>query len=206
MSQFHKEWVQCPVCLNEENLTIWDSVDAVRDPDLKERLLRKTLQSMECRNCGQVSILRRPLLYRDDRKKLLVWLDDNNGVADTTLQQSPVPAGYHVRRVHETNHLIETIHIFDEALDDRLMAVVKVAVLRYQEDDVKVRQLYFLATDMEQLMFLALGEDEEWYQLPISRQLYENTEKLFAPVLPEDTGWLVVDGQLADGLIRRLSS
>ena len=44
-SLFHKQIILCPRCGSEENATIWDIVNVQSDPDLKDRLLRKALQS-----------------------------------------------------------------------------------------------------------------------------------------------------------------
>ncbi|MDI9498313.1 MAG: CpXC domain-containing protein [Bacillota bacterium] len=74
MTRFHKEIVTCPFCASDEEVVIWDVLDVSADPDLKERLLTKRCQVLECQNCGEESILARPLVYVDpEARLLLVW-------------------------------------------------------------------------------------------------------------------------------------
>lgn len=72
MTNFHQVLAQCPICLNEETMTIWDTIDASTDPDLREKLLHKTLQSLECRNCGNSTLIASPLTYIDPEFDLLI--------------------------------------------------------------------------------------------------------------------------------------
>ncbi|MDI9468782.1 MAG: CpXC domain-containing protein [Bacillota bacterium] len=72
MTRFHKETVTCPFCASDEEVVIWDVMDVSEDPDLKERLLTKRCQVLECQNCGEESILARPLVYLDPAAGLLL--------------------------------------------------------------------------------------------------------------------------------------
>lgn len=200
MTHFHKEMVRCPYCLNEEEIPIWDKIDAVTDPDLKERLLRKSLQVFDCRNCGRKHLLSRPILYRDDMAGLLIWCDP----AGRINSELPVPAGYRLRLTNETNQLIETIHLFEAGLDDRLMEVVKLAVLAWQNEEIRVNQLRFLSADADRILFLALGDDENWYQLPVAFELYAQLKIRLSDQLSDETGWLTVDETMATPLFERL--
>ncbi len=102
MTRFHKENIQCPFCLSDEEVVIWDHIDATEDPDLKERLLKKECQVLYCPNCGEESILARPLLYSDgEAGYVLAWRpelqsllseDEENPSSETEAQAAKSPS------------------------------------------------------------------------------------------------------------------
>ena len=210
MTSFHREYVSCPHCLNEEEIVIWDQIDAVTDPDLKDRLLRKTLQVFECRNCGRSHLLSQPLLYRDDDKKLLIWCDPQLQASEAgnklpdLLNQLPVDGNYRYRLTLNSNEMIEKIHLSEYALDDRIMEIVKLAVLAWQKEEIRIEQLFFLSAEEERLLFLAQGEDEKWYQLPVAAELYYRIDLLVTPLLPENRGWQNINVDFAKPYFAKL--
>ena len=201
MTRFHRELVSCPHCLNEEEIAIWDQVDAATDPDLKERLLRKRLQIFECKNCGRTHLLPQPLLYRDEDKHLLIWCDPQLEAAEAVsklpdlLNQLPANDNYRYRITISSNEMNEKIHLAEYELDDRIMEIVKLAVLTWQQEEIKVDQLYFLSADKDRLLFMAHGEDDKWYQLPVAEELYRRIELIIEPFLPEERGWQSVNAE-----------
>lgn len=227
LTKFHKEERLCPYCGYAEEVTIWDAVDAETDPDLKEKLLRKQLQVLDCSNCGRHFLLAEALLYADPGAKALFYLqpalaeaiqsDDNSQsswqdrqlklqqlTAEGTLEMGTELEGWHLRLFLTTNDLMEAIHLLDNGLDDRVMAVVKLALqARLQsEENKEVLSLHFLSASEERLLFVAeypSVEDEEGRLLPnreeleISPELYFNAHDLLQDRLPAEDGWLLVD-------------
>jgi hypothetical protein len=210
MTLFHKELVSCPHCLNEEEITVWDQLDAQSDPDLKEKLLRKELQVFDCRNCGRRHLLAHPMLYRDDDKKLVIWCDPAvkalaAGFESSELSKKlPAPHGYHLRLASEVNQMIELIHLYENRIDERIMEIVKLAVLAWQKEEIKVTQLRYLSSSRERILFLALGDDGQWYQLPVAFSLYEQLEAHLYSQLPPEKGWLNVNQDLAQPYFKLL--
>lgn len=203
MTRFHREYVSCPHCLNEEEIVIWDQIDAVTDPDLKERLLKKKLQMFECRNCGRTHLLSQPLLYRDDEAQLIIWCDPKLASAEDVnnlpelLNKLPVDDNYHFRLAFSSNEMNEKIHISENSFDDRVMEIVKLAVLAWQNEEIRVEQLFFLSAEQDRMLFMAQGEDGKWYQLPVAAELYHRIDLLIGPLLPEDIGWQRVNSDFA---------
>lgn len=210
MTRFHREYVSCPHCLNEEEIAIWDQIDAVTDPDLKERLLRKKLQVFECKNCGRTHLMSQPLLYRDDDSRLLIWCDPQLKTAEEgsklpdLLNQLPVDDSYRYRLTISSNEMNEKIHLTEYDLDDRIMEIVKLAVLAWQKEEIRVEQLFFLSAEEDRLLFMAQGEDSKWYQLPVSAELYQRIELLISPLLPEKSGWQIINAEYAKPYFARL--
>ncbi|NJP41389.1 hypothetical protein HCH52_10040 [Oscillospiraceae bacterium HV4-5-C5C] len=73
MTLFHKETLPCPFCTADEEVLIWDRIDLAEDPDLKDRIYRKDIQSHICQNCGETYVLSRPFLYVDQQSKLQIY-------------------------------------------------------------------------------------------------------------------------------------
>jgi hypothetical protein len=209
MSRFHRSTVTCPLCGNDVDAVLWDLIDAGTDPDLKERLLKKKIQQQECQNCGETFILAEPLIYREDQQHLLVfyWPEEKVGSGDEMLPDPAAFPDWRLRRVSHYNELIEQIHIRDHHCDDRLMAVVKVAIRSHGQLDPAPSAVYFLTADDQSMRFLVRTVDEQWFTVDFPTDLYRNTESLFEERLPPDTGWQLIDeaygvdlvNQMADG-------
>ena len=221
-SRFAKEAVVCPVCLNEELATVWTTINAESDPDLKEQLLRKQIHEQICSNCGAGYFLARPLLYADPAARLMVFCPADPKAADRSRQTGalPAPAGWTLRLAADYNQLIEKIHLQDHHCHDGVMELVKLAVRRQggagpdpDGADAEggtagqaIRKLYFLTADERTLCFMAADEAGRWYTLELDRDVYWNTERLLAGMPTVPTGsWQVVDAEYAATLLRQLA-
>lgn len=209
-SLFTKQTVQCPICFNEFEATIWQRVEADSDPDLKDKLLRKDLQAQQCANCGHTWLPAGPLLYRETTRQLMVYshAGQSEKVARQVLASLPALPGWTLRLVPDTNRLIEKIHISDHHCDDRLVEFVKLAVKRQGLEDAEaaIDQLYFLTADDQAFRFLVTGGDGGWYTLDLESTIYLNAEVLAEGKLPDQRGqWLIIGEAYADDLLRRLA-
>ncbi len=188
MTNFHQVLAQCPVCFNEESLTIWDTIDASTDPDLREKLLHKTLQSLECRNCGHSTLIASPLTYFDpgldllsecrpdlDREQLQKRLEELQLEAATD-EASRAEASF-CRLTATTNDLIEKIHAREQDLDDRALEIVKLAVINHGAGEVNVEDLRFVGISANELNFVMKLEDG-WFQYALPLDAYTNAEQI----------------------------
>lgn len=173
-TSFHKERHLCPYCSSEEEVVLWDIVLPSEDPDLRERLLQKNLQVLDCSNCGRHFVLDAPLLYRDQDRGFCLYVHS----ALSSLQQSrsmqdqvellglQIPPGAEADRLRicsSYNELIEKIHIFEDDLDDRIVECLK--ILRYfqykwtwKRDIAESR---FLGLEGDQLLFYERLQDSD---------------------------------------------
>lgn len=216
MTRFHKEDVLCPHCANEVSALIWDRVDVAEDPDLKLRLLKKELQSFECENCGERSILAEPLLYLDagarcayfycpEHEALLKGsgrLPENlalPGLAELLGPGAEAGGPWQLRLTCLYNDLIEKVHLRDAGLDDRLMELVKLALRTrlLEAQGVRLAECYFLAAEEERLFFQVRDEETGWNRFEGEREIYANAQSLLAEQLPEDGGWRLIDADWA---------
>lgn len=225
MTLFHKAEITCPYCASGEDVVVWDRIDVAEDPDLKERLLRKEVQQHICQNCGEDFILALPLLYVDEAKQMQVYYcphfadalkeweasgghtsQENlpHGVAEELARLFPdVPARARLRLEPTYNGLIEQIHLREQGLDDRVMAVVKLALSsRYlTEEEILFDEMFFLSLSDKTLLFEVLEHDKGWHTLETDPELYLNALAILETRLPPDNHWQLVDRAFARQLI-----
>jgi hypothetical protein len=207
-SLFSKQLLQCPVCLNEEPVTLWPVVDAAADPDLKEMLLRKDLLTHICSNCGHAHLIGQPLLYRDPDIKLMVYCHPGLTVeqARMAVRGQPDLPGWQLRLVAGINQLIEKIHIADHHGDDRLVEFIKLAVIRQDTGEEPITALYFLTADDRTFRFMTAGTDRQWQPLDLDSRIYLNAEAITAGHLADISGkWQVIDQEYARGLLAEIA-
>jgi predicted nucleic-acid-binding Zn-ribbon protein len=142
MSMSEQTAVECPQCTREQFITHWQSVNVTLDPDLKGKLLDRTLVTFTCENCGYLAEVYHPLLYHDMERRLMVFLgeetpDDATSEGVFGSPESSVRTGYTFRVVGSINELIEKILIWDAGLDDRVVEVFKL-LLTEQLDDASM--------------------------------------------------------------------
>lgn len=227
MTRFHQVLAQCPVCFNEDTLTIWDEINARTDPDLRERLLRKTLQSLECRNCGHSTLIASPLTYSDPDLGLVIEcrpdLDSNQ--LDQLLAQRQagvLPDGLNLaselprilRLTATLNDLIEKIHIFENGLDDQVLEIVKLAVIDHQgqANETAIEDLRLVGRSGSSLQFV-LKNAEGWFQYELPLEAYVNAgriqEQIAASVdpIPGDRNrCLIIDRRAARQALERFKA
>lgn len=207
---FHQVLAQCPICLNEEELTIWDVIDVSTDPDLKEKLLRKTLQSLECRNCGTSTLIAAPLIYRDPEHHVLIECRPELGpddllarvqdlrLAGPTLWPLSAEEKPFRRLVSSINDLIEKILVSDQGLDDRALEIVKLAVINHNAQETPIEELRLVGVAQAELNFVMKLEDG-WFQYQLPLDAYHNAEMIL-----EQTGDKLTDDPSAFALIDRV--
>lgn len=219
---FHYEQHTCPKCLNEDSVVVWDVIHAQSDPDLTDRLLKKHLLSFECANCGEWLTVSHPVRYIDDdlglqiyyEPRLKVWLNDESNepfmrsCMNYLKEQVPIKSDGHMvyRLAADVNEVIESIHLAQAGLDDRVMAVLKAALIsRYQMDEgIEMDQLYFLSQTDEQLLYQAHTVDQGWYTVEVDRVLYDQAVSVISEALPPDDEWLRADLSWGQATLARL--
>ena len=95
------------------------SVDVSADPSVKEKVLSGELFTWTCPSCGEVNLVKYPLMYHDPAHRLLLVL------LDASISAEAVPDGYCARRVRSVGELIEKIKIADCGLDDMVVEMCK---------------------------------------------------------------------------------
>jgi len=104
MSTAHEITYRCPYCGRDFTITVYDSVNAVTDPDLRERCISGDLFRHSCPHCKTDFMIQNPLVYSDPSRKFLLWLSNEEG----TLQE-----------------FTEKIQVFEDGISDIVVELAK---------------------------------------------------------------------------------
>ena len=150
MSKHHIEKVTCPSCHHEGEFEVWDSINTVLDPEMKEKVLNQSIFLYTCPNCGETFRLNYPTLYHQMEDLVMIYLVPEsevektyemfygeNALADFRTEK------YLNRIVTSANQLIEKIQIFDAGKDDRVMELVKLDSILKNDPDIEFDELRF---------------------------------------------------------------
>ena len=83
MSKHHIEKVTCPSCHHEGDFEVWDSINTVLDPAMKEKVLNQSIFLYTCPNCGETFRLNYPTLYHQMEDLVMIYLVPESEVEKT---------------------------------------------------------------------------------------------------------------------------
>lgn len=170
MSKHHTEEIICPGCQHKEIFEVWDSINTVLDPEMKEKVLNQSIFSYTCPNCGETFQLVYSTLYHQMEDLIMIYLVSEAEVEKTqelfcgneTLFDLSTDK-YLKRIVTSPNQLIEKIQIFDAGKDDRIVELVKLIVIDYLHQncpDQEFDELFFATDDSENNILIVLHDGE----------------------------------------------
>jgi len=81
MSLSSQEEIRCP-CGEIFEADIWNSINAVEDPELKDAILSGEINIVSCPKCGQVFYAEHFVLYHDSNAELLAFVYPSSFVTD----------------------------------------------------------------------------------------------------------------------------
>jgi hypothetical protein len=81
MSLSSQEEIRCP-CGEVFEADIWNSINAVEDPELKDAIINGEINIVSCPRCGQIFYAEHFLLYHDSENELLAFVYPSSFVAD----------------------------------------------------------------------------------------------------------------------------
>ena len=83
MSRHHIEKVTCPSCHHEGDFELWDSINTALDPEMKEKVLNKSIFLYTCPSCGETFRLNYPTLYHQMEDLIMIYLVSESEVEKT---------------------------------------------------------------------------------------------------------------------------
>ncbi|MCR5560807.1 MAG: CpXC domain-containing protein [Bacteroidales bacterium] len=120
---------RCRKCGAEEEIPVYNIVNASENPELKQQLLEGKLFLWDCRRCGTSNLVKYPLLYHDPARKILLWLTDGVPEVETqmakTVEAEEGLHDYAARIVDTPGEMMEKIKIADAGLDDVAVEICK---------------------------------------------------------------------------------
>lgn len=206
MSIERKEKFICPNCGAEVEATVWQSLNADIDPKAKDALIEGKLFGAECPKCHRHHNLVYPILYHDMTHKVMVEFNLDHDVEDSIKEFKEAQAAvdnslqdmmhdeYRHRFVKTQNDLQEKAMIFDADLDDRVVEIMKLFVMKKIKNDrpdAKVQELHFYVSDKGH-GFAAICEDNS-FTIDASLDFYSSIKERYGEKLNEvgDKDYLV---------------
>jgi len=204
--------IECPSCGAEQKHTFWQSVNVTLDPELKEKLLDRTLMTFRCQKCGESAEVHHDLMYHDMEQNLMVFWGEQ--VPEVPSQAgidsafSSMQATYAFRHVGSFNELMDKVLIWDAGLDDRAVEIFKVLLLQNLEESQRGDRpdLFFseISSDSDaeaEMRFVLLSESETLDVSVPFEEVFRSFEAEMCRDLPaaesERGKWLRVDRDYA---------
>ena len=83
MSRHHMEKLTCPSCHHDGDFEVWDSINTVLDPEMKEKVLNQSIFLYTCPNCGETFRLNYPTLYHQMEDLVMIYLVPESEIEKT---------------------------------------------------------------------------------------------------------------------------
>jgi hypothetical protein len=220
MSQSAVTTLTCPHCRHGQEFTVWHSVNVSQEPELKPRVLDRSLTTFTCENCGGTASIDQDLLYHDmDRRLMILWRSgdgDAEGLADKSFGLLNTLSGnaYAFRLVATMNELVEKVLIWEDELDDRAVEVFKEVVWQALEEEQRSghAQLFYggilcqPGAEVEIELVLSNDSGNLSMALPLESE-FRRLEKQIARCLPSAASqcgkWLRVDRDYARAVLEQ---
>lgn len=157
---------KCSRCGRLYRMEFDGSVDALVNPEAKERVKSGEHFMWHCPECGWTNLICRPFLYHDPQERLMILL------TDADIKAEELPEGYTGRIVRSAGDLIEKIKIFDAGLDDVVIEMCKFVTLREMNKDVSLRFFKMDGADSE--MTFTYPQNGEMQMISVGFNVYED--------------------------------
>jgi hypothetical protein len=72
MTMIEKETIGCPACKVEQDVGVYQTINAVENPELVPKLMAGEISVFTCTACGHVAQIHTPLLFNDHRMDLKI--------------------------------------------------------------------------------------------------------------------------------------
>ena len=72
MTMSETETIACPACQKKQAVDVYQTINAVENPELVQKLMTGKINVLTCTACGHVAQIHTPLLFNDHRKNLKI--------------------------------------------------------------------------------------------------------------------------------------
>lgn len=214
MSKVHMEKVRCASCGEESGFRFWDMIDPMFNKETKEQVLSGELFTFTCPHCGAKRKIHYDTIYQEMAKGWyfhLVTSEESyvqalNVYADRDAHSGTVLESEIVRIVLSHNQLAETIRIFDEGLDDRVVEIIKayyLGELQTQMPELAVAEVLFYVNEEGQYEIAFLCQDGNHVTVNFSKEMYDGIYQEIGVKLPPINQEIEVDMEIAMEYLER---
>ena len=189
MSKPHRETIACPHCKASSDFTVWDSVNTMIDPELKDKVINGQLFEWTCPSCGYKATVDYRILYHEMEKQAMIFFvpgDPQDAIMEleevfhNIEKDFSVGQNYRIRVVSSINQLREKAMILEASLDDRLIEIMKAFMIAHMKDN-RMSELLFEMTQKGEKRFAARNNKDKWGIIEFQQSLYDKTSEVFMP-------------------------
>lgn len=222
MSKHHVEKIICPHCHTESDFILWDSINTSLDPEMKAKVRSGEAFKWVCISCGYEANVEYATLYHQMEDLVMIYYVPGEGDKTETIElmkgkhknadgefvemDMKIDEGYYKRVVDTRNQFREKLVLLDEALDDRIIELMKlfmIAQIKDNDDDLEIEEMLFDRLEDGTRCFDIHLKDGRWAHTDFSQNLYEHLEQKFEKILEEEKDEVVINLEWALSLMER---
>ena len=154
MSQSAMQEITCPQCGKKSSFLVWDSINTLQNPEMKEKVRNDEAFRFHCPACGASAMLNYNFLYHQQEDKVLIFVNadgsDCKEMESILDQRGNAFDGYKKRIVQSYNEFKEKLLILDAGLDDRIVEIIKSSIWDNVEahyKDKEIDEIYFATNE-----------------------------------------------------------
>lgn len=155
--------MRCPQCGCEHEVPVYRHIDALAEPELREKVQSGELFVSTCPGCGYRSLISSPVIYRDEH--LLVCLSERR----LEVEGLDSLAG---RWVSDVGSLIEKVKVFASGLDDVPLEFCKFVTRQELGKEVELKFLRLDGADND--IIFTYPEGGQMQMLSVGFNVYED--------------------------------
>lgn len=210
MAEIQKITVACPKCGFKQTRTLYKSVNAQTDSDVKDLIMNRDLFTFVCDDCDYKAMLDYDFLYHDPEEKVMIYfLKDYDEKTDTLYRNTPKPTpDYKLRIVKSASDLIEKIKIFDMDMDDRVIELCKLFYkgnMIQTNPEFQTDHIYF-DTDKEFIncVFVFMNKEGKPAVAGLDNDFYCQVRKMYDEKIyaREKSGFEIIDVNWAENILK----
>lgn len=204
MSKHSMEKITCPNCGKEDDFQIWESINTVIDPDMKEKVRTREAFVFTCPECGSRIMVHYSFLYHQMEDLVMIFLDLNDNIDPTIEMMSGRGMAedlfgedikeYRNRVVRSMDEFIEKLHILDAGLDDKIIEIMKELIpiqLERSESDVSYDEIRFALDRDGERCFVFIENENAIGSMKLNEKLYQLIQRDFGTLIDADENVLI---------------
>ena len=212
MSQSAMQEITCPKCGKSHPFTVWDSINTMENPEMKEKVRNDEAFRYRCPDCGATSLLNYNFLYHQQEDKMIIFVDADGSsykeMEDLLSRRGNAFDGYLKRIVLSYNEFKEKLLILDAGLDDRIVEIIKSSIWDNVEDkykDKRIDEIYFATNEDGDHGFLFRKEGKMIESMEFDMSLYNAIkEAALARIDVLSRGDLIINRKWAKNIVARM--
>ena len=204
--------ITCPKCGKKHSFQVWDSINTLEFPEMKEKVRNDEAFRYRCPDCGATALLNYNFLYHQQEDKILIFVDaDGSSYGDMEKilkQRGNAFDGYRKRILLSYNDFKEKLLIFDAGLDDRIVEIIKSSIWDNVEErykDKHIDEIYFATNEDGETGFLFRKEGHMVASMEFDKALYNAIkEAALSRIDAISRDDLIIDRNWAKTIVARL--